>query len=466
MQFSEDQVNVLVGLLTGEGADIIHLPYTSVFERVYTEFKQHTSVNLDRHELWELVLQVRSSPPRRQASPASAEPAPSTTESQPPPLSDPHQAPTPSFPEWLFTDVRGAGVRMPPLIPAPSTPIPDDVARRREQLLAAIARSELGGVEQGVAYMLQQFPETRDSDIALCIRYWRRFNADVLERFNIAELDFLFDLQNSETIGRVRREIQNKLQLFTGLEYTAQFRLLHQKKLEEYLAAHRGIVPEVRFYLDETGNEGNKAYTGVAGVCVMNWRQYEMHEAALSQWRQQQGPEPIHFVEIGSDRTARALGLLAELQRRRSGVLFLGYALRSHGSTREAMFSLIAQLVKDSLHHMKDGGSLNEPRLLRVIKEADDGFDSMYLEKLNKQLTELVDLDFPGQFSVLPVETVAKGREVLLECADLVAGGMQRRALYKGNNPKDILAAAVFNVTGFEDSKDEGAIFQLYPSAS
>jgi hypothetical protein len=193
-----------------------------------------------------------------------------------------------------------------PLSPAPSTPLPDDVARKREQLLAAIARSELGGVEQRVAYMLQQFPETRDSYLALCIRSWRRFNTDVLERFNIVELDFLFELQNSETIGRLWREIQNTLQLFTGLDYTAQFRLLHRRKLEEYLATHKGVVPEIRFYLDETGNEGNKAYTGVAGVCVMNWRQYEMHEAALSQWRLQQGPEPIHFVEIGSDRTARA----------------------------------------------------------------------------------------------------------------------------------------------------------------
>jgi len=338
--------------------------------------------------------------------------------------------------------------------------------KKRQQLLAAIARSEFGDVEQKVAFILQRFPETRESYVGLCIRYWQRFNAEVLERWNLANLDFLFELDRLETIGRVRREIQNRLQLFRGLEATAQYRLLYQKNLQEYLAAHKGVIPEVRFYLDETGNEGNKAYTGVAGVCAMNWRQYEMHAAALAQWRRTQGPEPIHFVEIGSDRTARAMGLLKELEQRRSGLLFMGYAFRTQGPTREAMFSLFAQLVMDSLHRLKHLGSLNEPRLLRLVKETEPGFDSMYLEKLNKHLTELVGLDFPSQFVVQPVEAVVKGREVLLECADLIAGGMQRRALLKGHNPKDVLAEAVFNVTGFEDPSDDGVIFKVYPAGS
>jgi hypothetical protein len=39
---------------------------------------------------------------------------------------------------------------------------------------------------------------------------------------------------------------------------------------------------------------------------------------------------------------------------------------------------------------------------------------------------------------------------------------MQRRALSKGRNPKDRLAEAVINVTGFEDSADNGAVFKYY----
>ena len=83
---------------------------------------------------------------------------------------------------------------------------------------------------------------------------------------------------------------------------------------------------------------------------------------------------------------------------------------------------------------------------------------------MHKQLSDLVALEFPGKIIVHPIESVIKGREVFLECADLIAGGMQRRALIKGRNPKDKLAEAVCNVTGFEDSTDEGAVFKFYPA--
>ena len=84
---------------------------------------------------------------------------------------------------------------------------------------------------------------------------------------------------------------------------------------------------------------------------------------------------------------------------------------------------------------------------------------------MTKQLGEVVALEFPGELTVLPVEAVTKGRTVLLECADLIAGGMQRRALGKGRNPKDSLAEAVINVTGFEDDADPGTIFKYHAAS-
>ena len=50
-----------------------------------------------------------------------------------------------------------------------------------------------------------------------------------------------------------------------------------------------------------------------------------------------------------------------------------------------------------------------------------------------------------------------------LECADLVAGGVQRRVLFKGRNPKDRLAESIENVTGFETAADAGALFKIFP---
>jgi hypothetical protein len=330
-------------------------------------------------------------------------------------------------------------------------------------MLADIADSYLGTTEQRVAHILQRFPETRDSDTALCIRYWKRFQADVLERWQPLELEVLFELDRIETLGRVRRMIQNDLRLFRGVEDTRRAREAIQREFHEYVAAHRDTLPEVRFYLDETGNEGDKAYTGVAGVCAINWKQYEKHNAALEQWRAKQGwPETIHFSETGAGKLDRSVSLLQQLNARRAGLLFLGYSLASRGRTHQDMFSLFIQLVLDSLKYLRGFGCLAENRSVRVIKEADSGFDSIYLDKMTKSLGEAIALEFPGQLAVLTVEAVVKGRHVLLECADLIAGGMQRRALGKGHNPKDRLAEAIINVTGFRDQADSGTLFKHY----
>ncbi len=198
---------------------------------------------------------------------------------------------------------------------------------------------------------------------------------------------------------------------------------------------------------------------------MINWKQYEKHHAALAQWRmEQEWPETIHFSETGSLKVDRAVALLWQLKKRRSGVLFLGYALPSRGRTHDDLFSLFIQLVIDSLKHLRNCGCLDEPRSVKIIKEADTGFDHLFLEKMTNQLSESVAMEFPGQLVVKPVEAVAKGRHVLLECADLFAGGMQRRALRKGRSPKDRLAEAVVNVTGFEDAADPGAVFKFYPA--
>lgn len=249
------------------------------------------------------------------------------------------------------------------------------------------------------------------------------------------------------------------------MEETSRHRELLQKEFHEYLASHRDTLPEVRFYLDETGNEGHKAYTGVAGVCIINWKQFEKHHAGIAKWRRDQAwPETIHFAHTGQDRLDRAVSLLAQLEKRRSGILFLGYALASRGRTNEDLFSLFVQLVIDSLKFLQECNCLDEPRSVLVVKEASTGFDNLFLERMTKQLSESVALEFPDQLVVKPVQAVTKGRHVLLECADLIAGGMQRRALGKGHNPKDKLAEAVVNVTGFEDATDAGTVFKFYPA--
>jgi hypothetical protein len=318
---------------------------------------------------------------------------------------------------------------------------------------------------QKITYLLHNFPETRDSDTALAIRYWETFQAEILERWDHGSLDVLFELDQFETISRLRRHIQNDLGLFASTTRVGNLRRELQMEFYRYLAEQRKQDPEVRFYLDETGSGTSQPYAGVAGICVLDWRQYEMHHAALVKWRREQGwPDTLHFTEIGAD-ASRHMALLAQLERRRSGLLFLGYSLRSKGVTNFALVDLFIQLVVDALKKARDLSCLTVVHGVTVFKEADQGFDQIHVPNIEKYLSEQLAREFPNLLYVREIRPVVKGREPLLECADLIAGAMQRRALYGGPHPKDVLAEAVMNVTGFENRADKGAVFRAWPGA-
>jgi hypothetical protein len=82
---------------------------------------------------------------------------------------------------------------------------------------------------------------------------------------------------------------------------------------------------------------------------------------------------------------------------------------------------------------------------------------------LRLHLSRQVAEEFPDRVYLEDVQAVPKGREVMLECADLIASSMMRWHLFGGIKPKDVLARAVFNVTGFDDPRDNGTVFKLYP---
>ncbi len=460
MSKKRNQKQMLLDLARNEGPDVVHLPYSSEFEAVCQKINPAATTE-DKHRIWEELLVLGGD----DTSLADSALVPPMAALPPEPLV------MPEAPETGSRDRDESGFLFPIHDPiddlqpwsVPREPnLSPEQAVHRQKMLADIANSSLATSEQRVAHILHRFPETRDSDTALCIRYWKMFQADVLERWQTLELEVLFELDRIETIGRLRRMIQNQLRLFRGVAEVHRGREARQSEFHEYIASHHDSLSEVRFYLDETGNEGHKTYTGIAGVCVINWKQFEKHCAALEQWRSNQGPETIHFSDTSENNLDRAVSLLQQLQSRRSGVLFLGYSLTSRGRTHQDLFSLFIQLIVDSLKYLRDCNCLTENRSVRVIKEAETGFDSVFLHKMTKQLGEVVALEFPGELAVLPVEAVPKGRTVLLECADLIAGGMQRRALNKGRNPKDRLAEAIINVTGFEDHADPGTIFKYY----
>src|SRR5262245_61195459 len=207
---------MLLDLARNEGQDVVHLPYTSEFEAVCQQINPAATIE-DKHRIWEKLLglgEIDNSPAKAATSSHAAPIAPFPSDAPKVPPSPSAQASRAHEKSGLLFEVHDPIPDLQPWTARNEPDLPPEHAERRKKMLAEIANHYLATREQRVALILQRFPETRDSDTALCIRYWKMFQADVLERWRPLELEVLFELDRIETIGRVRRMIQNDLRLF------------------------------------------------------------------------------------------------------------------------------------------------------------------------------------------------------------------------------------------------------------
>ncbi len=56
-----------------------------------------------------------------------------------------------------------------------------DLEKERDAVLAAVSASRLDTLQKRVAWVLNHYPDARDSDVALYIRYWREFEGEHVE---------------------------------------------------------------------------------------------------------------------------------------------------------------------------------------------------------------------------------------------------------------------------------------------
>lgn len=107
-------------------------------------------------------------------------------------------------------------------------------------------------------------------------------------------------------------------------------------------------------------------------------------------------------------------------------------------------------------------GAFASPALFASSKEQDIGFDRAKLDRLEELLARQIVHRFPDRAYLQAVESVPKGSDVLLECADLIASAVRRRGLYDTRHAKDLVSAAVMKETGLEFHPNSGAVFKIH----
>ena len=338
--------------------------------------------------------------------------------------------------------------------------MPAQFVREREELLATLDASSLLRTEQRVAHCLHHFPETRDNDIALAIRYWRTFQSEVLEDWGQLQLEVLFELDHIETLRKYRRHIQNDLKLFRPSPKAKHWKDSMQGEFYSYLAEKRKYDPEIRFYVDVTPNDPRTGFTGIAGICVFDCGLYKAHQAAFAYWREYAGwNETLDHTSTDPAEVNKQLALLAQMRRRREGVMFMGHALAPGNYRPVVLANLVNQMIVDGLQYLKDKKEFARARAVTVYSSTDSHFDEAHMTLIERELAQSMARDFDDDTLYMRHgELMRPGDDVMLETAGLIAGGIQRSVML----PQDKLAQSVLSVTGFEQKVTDGAQYHAF----
>src|SRR5215813_13969461 len=65
----------------------------------------------------------------------------------------------------------------------------EKIAQEREKVIQSIAACQLDTVLTRIAWILNHHPETRNSDIALQLKYWKYFDSDIYSGYAIRPED-------------------------------------------------------------------------------------------------------------------------------------------------------------------------------------------------------------------------------------------------------------------------------------
>lgn len=296
---------------------------------------------------------------------------------------------------------------------------------RRAALQAELARGELNKIQSKVAWVLNNFPETRDSDIHLQLRYWETFegfSGDVISR------DDLFRLPRLTTLARARANIQNDLRLFQASPEVRHQRGKLSEEERQRLAEQAPPAPLIAIYADESGKTGDHLIWGSVWYLHAADQLKVIRKAGDLQSTTGLKGE-LHFKAIDKDNLPSYVKAVDFLLRELPAVSFKAITLRRLGLPRadEALQKALYHLLVRGLRHEHDTGRAVLPRSMGLVKdEEDQSRDSLMLATIRDQVQQAAKTTFENQLRVDEFMALASHDSIHLQLADLFASSLNR----------------------------------------
>ncbi len=314
------------------------------------------------------------------------------------------------------------------------------------------------------------YPEARDSDITLTLKYWETFQPDIFNPHGILPKD-LFRLERMHYLVRARSKIQNEYNLFTAKSEVKRFRRKHEETMSDEVLKDAKPRKLVHIYADETGK--TQDFVIVSSVWVLTGRAVFTVTQAITTWKDKSrwSKREVHFTKLGKkdlDTLKEYLGIVLQ---NREYLSFKSIAVE-RAKTKRSIESVVEKLHEHMLlrgaEHEISSNRIGLPQKIEVTLDQEQSLDSITLEELKRRINAEYHTKYGDDVEVSQIATISSRNSPLVQLSDLVAGAINRKLNHKGErNYKDEMAELVIQMLDLQlsenniDGLDVSALFKI-----
>lgn len=344
------------------------------------------------------------------------------------------------------------------------------IEREKKDLLASLAGADFSKQKTKVAYILNLYPEARDSDITLTLKYWETFQPDIFNPHGILPKD-LFRLERMHYLVRARAKIQNEYDLFTAKSEVKRFRRKHEETMSDEVLKDAKPRKLVHVYADETGK--TQDFVIVSSVWVLTGRAVFTVSQAISTWKDNSrwSKREIHFAKFGKQDLDTLREYLGVILQNREYLSFKSIAVE-RAKTKRSIESVVEKLHEHMLlrgaEHEINSNRIGLPQKIEVTLDQEQSLDAITLEELKRRINADYSARYDGEIEVSQIETISSRKSPLVQLSDLIAGAINRKLNHRGNrNYKDEMAELVIQMLDLQlrenslEGLDVSALFKI-----
>lgn len=328
-----------------------------------------------------------------------------------------------------------------------------DKESEKIRVLSAIASNSPTRVTDRVAWILNHYPQARDSDVKCQIIYWKTFQTDLYSGGDISFENYP-KLQRLHSIARARAVVQNILGLFIASPEVRKYRGKLEEEEKQRALEVRPSHPVYCIYADESGKTGK--YLLVGSLWIL--RSYETMKitAAINRKKAEIGFKgEMHFKEINKGNLEAYEALLGSIVQNSSSISFKGLGVNRSGlyNVDDTLNKLFYHMVIQGITEENKSGRAILPRNLQFRKDAEEASkDKLALMEIELQLKNAASNIFQGNVYVDIVEAEDSSISPLMQISDLFVSSISRIMNKEEGKegPKDIFARKFLEAFGVD----------------